>query len=230
MAVLLAWLVHLYTASSVLVGLWAVWASFAGQLQRAAFLMLVALAIDATDGALARAIDVRRRIPSLDGRRLDDICDYFTYVLVPTLFLLEAGLLPQPAWAALPVLASAYGFSQTDAKTEDHFFRGWPSYWNVLAVYLHLLHASQAVASIGVLICSIAIFVPLRYVYPSRTRTLRPLTLVVLGLWLVGLGALVLQPQPRRLWVLLSLLGPAYYLGLSLALSRARRPAGAGLP
>ena len=33
------------------------------------------------------------------------------------------------------VMASGYGFSQADAKTEDHYFLGWPSYWNVFALY-----------------------------------------------------------------------------------------------
>jgi phosphatidylcholine synthase len=32
--------------------------------------------------------------------------------------------------------ASAYGFCQLDAKTGDHFFLGFPSYWNILAFYL----------------------------------------------------------------------------------------------
>ena len=39
------------------------------------------MVIDSTDGALARAVDVRGQIPWFDGRRLDDICDYFTYVI-----------------------------------------------------------------------------------------------------------------------------------------------------
>ena len=97
-----AWLVHLYTASSAVFGLWAVHAVFSHQYRLAIGLMLVTLLIDATDGTLARALDVRRRIPWFDGRRLDDICDYFTYVLVPACFLMEAGILPHPAWAAGP--------------------------------------------------------------------------------------------------------------------------------
>ena len=43
---------------------------------------------------------------------------------------------------AAPVLASAYGFAQTDAKTDDDFFLGFPSYWNVVAIYLWLLDVS----------------------------------------------------------------------------------------
>src|SRR5207245_2607747 len=74
--------------------------------------------------------------------RLVDIVDYFTYVIVPMLFVLRFDLLP-PALAVpvalCPVLASAYGFCRTDAKTADHYFTGFPSYWNIVAFYLYTL-------------------------------------------------------------------------------------------
>ena len=214
-----AWLVHLYTASSAVFGLWAVHAVFAHEYRLAIGLMLVTLVIDATDGMLARALDVRGRIPWFDGRRLDDICDYFTYVLLPACFLIEAQLLPHPAWAAAPVIASAYGFSREDAKTDDHFFLGFPSYWNVLVIYLYLLEISPGVSLLIVLGLSVAVFVPLRYLYPSRTRVLRPLTLTLLSVWGVGSFWLAIQPEPDRLWLWLSLIGPCYYVGLSLILN-----------
>ena len=44
------------------------------------------------------------------------------------------------AWLLwLPLLASAYGFSQVNAKTPDGFFLGFPSYWNIIAFYLYVL-------------------------------------------------------------------------------------------
>ncbi len=214
-----AWLVHLYTASSALFGLWAVDAVFAHEYRLAIGLMLVTLVIDATDGTLARALDVRGRIPWFDGRRLDDICDYFTYVLLPACFLIEAQILPHPAWAEAPVIASAYGFSRDDAKTDDHFFLGFPSYWNILVIYLYLLEISPGV-SLGITLgLSVAVFVPLRYLYPSRTRVLRPLSLTLLSVWGVGSFWLAIQPEPDRLWLWLSLIGPCYYVGLSMILN-----------
>ncbi len=214
-----AWLVHLYTASSAVFGLWAVHAVFSHQYRLAIGLMLITLLIDATDGTLARALDVRRRIPWIDGRRLDDICDYFTYVLLPACFLMEAGILPHPAWAAAPVIASAYGFSRDDAKTEDHFFLGFPSYWNILAIYLYLLKIPPTVSLGIVLGLSLAVFIPLRYLYPSRTRVLRPLTLTILSVWGAASFWLAIQPDPDPRWLWLSLVGPCYYLGLSLILN-----------
>jgi len=128
MRTLAAWGVHLYTASSAVFGIWAIFAIFQHEYRLAIYLIMLTLVIDSTDGALARWADVRRAIPWFDGALLDNICDYFTYVVVPVCFMVEAGFLPHAAWAAIPVLASAYGFSRNDAKTPDHFFTGWPSY------------------------------------------------------------------------------------------------------
>ncbi len=228
MGVLAAWLVHLYTASSAVFGLWAIVAAIQLEFRLAIYLMLLTLVIDSTDGALARLVDVRGRIPWIDGRRLDDVCDYFTYALVPAVFLIQAELLPHPAFAAAPVLASAYGFSHQNAKTEDHFFLGFPSYWNVVAIYLYLLEFDARPALWLVLGLTAAVFVPLRYIHPSRTRALRPLTLAVLLVWIPCFAWLAVHLDPDPALVRATLLGPAYYIGASLLLHLRPRPEAAG--
>jgi phosphatidylcholine synthase len=219
--------VHLYTASAAALGIWAIVAIFAHEFRLAMYLLMLTLVIDSTDGAFARAARVSDRIPWFDGRRLDDICDFFTYVLVPACFLIEAQLLPHPAWAAVPVLASCYGFSRSDAKTEDNMFTGFPSYWNVVAMYLYLMQVSPWTGLWIVLAFSAAVFVPLVYIYPSRTREYRALSLTAMLVWVVGFSWLAVRPEPDPFWLWVSLLGPAYYLGLSLLLNvrraRARR-------
>ena len=50
------------------------------------------------------------------------------------------------AWLLVPLLASAYGFCQVEAKTDDHYFLGFPSYWNIVAFYLYVLRLPPAVA------------------------------------------------------------------------------------
>ena len=98
-------------------------------------------------------------IPRVDGRRLDDIVDFLNFVIVPVVFMVASGHLSSSAWAVAPILASAYGFSQHDSKTEDHFFLGWPSYWNVVALYLWLLDLTPGAGTLWVVGFSIAIFV-----------------------------------------------------------------------
>jgi phosphatidylcholine synthase len=199
-----------------LVGALALLAIASNDLPRAAVLMLVALVIDSIDGTLARAARVQEVLPGLDGRRLDDIVDYLNYVIVPAVFLVWAGSLAGWGFAAFPILASAYGFSQTDAKTDDDFFLGFPSYWNVVALYLWLLAIDPVVGTFLVVALSAAVFVPLKYLYPSKMPILRRTTNVAAALWLLLLVGAVLQPARLGapvVWI--SLAFPAYYLALS---------------
>lgn len=217
----LPWLAHAYTALGAVIALQATLAVVAGAFPAAFLWLSAAVVVDATDGWLARALDVKRRLPGYDGARLDDIVDYLTYVFVPALLVHEAGLVP-PGWlvpvAAAMLLSSAYGFGQTTAKvvTTDHFFTGFPSYWNIVVLYLYVWGLGPAVNAAVLLTCAVLVFVPLRYVYPSRTVRFRALTLVLGLAWgLLLLAVLLRLPRidaPMR-WLLLGF--PAYYLALS---------------
>ena len=220
---LAAWGVHLLTASSVPAGILALRATVNGDASTAFLWMAYTIAIDSIDGTLARAVGVKQVLPWVDGARLDDLVDYFTYVVVPVFFLLQMRLLPPTLELPLTVLvtaASGYGFSQTAAKTADHFFTGFPSYWNIVAFYLYVLGWPQGMNAAVLAFFALGVFVPLRYVYPSRTPTLRGLT-VTLGiawgvavLWaLLHLGA----PGARTVTVA-SLAYVVYYFALSTAL------------
>lgn len=217
---MIAWAAHLYTASGAVVALLATAMVFAHNF-RAAFLFLVAATlIDATDGVLARALRVKERLPHFDGARLDDIVDYLNYVFVPALIVFQADLVPVafPVCAAM-VLSSAYGFGHAHAKVKvgDHFFTGFPSYWNIAVVYLYLARLPQRTNAIIIVTLAILVFVPIRYLYPSRTETLRVPTILLGTIW----GALFTWmiwrlPVVDGPWTLVSLLFPLYYLVLSL--------------
>ena len=121
--------------------------------------------------------------------------------------------------AALPLLASAYGFSHAAAKTPDHFFTGFPSYWNVVVFYLFALRA-PAWFNVGVLVfLSAMVFVPIRYLYPSRHAALRARTYGLAVVWFALVIGVFLQfPTPSRLLTVASLFFPAYYIAVSLRL------------
>lgn len=172
-----AWLVHLFTASGAVFGVLSLWAIHEGLYIESFWLMAVAIFIDAVDGTLARRAKTKEAVPKVDGALLDNIVDYFTYVLVPAFFILATDLLP-PGWGlvgvSVLVLASAYQFSQLEAKTDDHFFKGFPSYWNIVVFYLFVMQTSIWVNLFVVLLLSLLIFVPIKYVYPSRLEYLSP--------------------------------------------------------
>jgi phosphatidylcholine synthase len=230
------WCVHFYTALGLVCA-----AAIAADIvkgtpasfRRAFVLMMIATVIDATDGTLARAVRIKEAVPSFDGRRLDDIIDFLTYTALPLLLIWRARLLPaeQEFWLLLPLLASAYGFCQVSAKTDDGFFLGFPSYWNLIAFYLYVLDfyvvplPSELVIGI-VAGFALLTFVPARYLYPSQKGRLNMVTNVFAGAWAVLL-AWVLYRLPSKppadettCWLVIgSLAFPLYYLAVSWGVS-----------
>ncbi|MEM9177978.1 MAG: CDP-alcohol phosphatidyltransferase family protein [Myxococcota bacterium] len=215
-----AWLVHAFTASGAVLGTFAMVAVASGRPDLACLLMLATLFIDGLDGTLARAARVTLHTPQIDGRRLDDIVDYLNFVVVPAFFLEGAGLVAHPAWIAAPLLASAYGFSREDAKTADDFFLGFPSYWNILAMYLWLLGVGPLAGTIWVAALSIGVFVPMKYLYPSKVQPMRLRVALGVGAiaWTAALVVCLVAPEAAaRIRLLeLSLLYPAWYMLLSV--------------
>ncbi len=219
---LLAWSVHLFTASGAVVGLLTIFAIMDHQWLAAILWMSLAAVIDALDGTLARRLHVKGATPNFDGALLDNIIDYFTYAVIPALFIYEAGLLPE-SWsllgASVIVLASGYQFCQLDAKTADHFFKGFPSYWNVLAYYLLLLGLNPWLNLAIILICGILVFVPVKFIYPSRMNRFQILTLVLSAIWGI-MNLIIIAQYPNISLTLLwaSLLYVVYYIFMSFYL------------
>ncbi len=216
--------VHAYTASGAVLGFLMVLAAIRGDAVQALWVGLVAMFVDGTDGMLARRMRVDERVPWFDGRRLDDIVDYLTYVFAPVVLLWTAGYLPQGFFgtvlAALPLLASTYQFCRVDAKTDDHFFLGFPSYWNVIAFYAIVQQWSPTFTGFILILCSVLVFVPIRYLYPSRTVAFRRTTLAVSGVWMLTYIFLLLDmPRPNPVTLAISLLCVAYYVVMSLYLT-----------
>lgn len=217
-----AWLVHLYTASGIVLAFLASRAIIDFDYRTAFFWLWLQVVVDATDGLLARRVRVRERIPWFDGAKLDDIADYLTYVFVPALFVWRGAIVPH-AWtvpvAAAMLLSSAYGFNRSDAKTADHFFTGFPSYWNVVTFYLLIARWPSTVNAAILLTLAVLVVVRIRYVYPSRTSHWRVTTNVAGVVW----GALMLvmlwqYPAVSAELFFISLAFPVYYIVLSLAL------------
>ncbi len=222
-----AWAVHAYTATGALLGFLALLAIVQHD-ARAAFLWLFAATIvDATDGWMARRVEVRTYAAALDGARLDDIVDYLTFVFLPAFFVYHFQMLPI-GWGALAVaavlLSSAFGFTAVDAKTPDYFFTGFPSYWNIAVLYLFALHATPAVTAAVLIALAVLVFVRIGYIYPTRTPAWRSVTVLLCIVWgAMVLAVTVMLPDPPEPLVIASLFFPVYYLVLSLVLQRRRR-------
>ena len=233
-----AYAVHLLTASGVVAALLAVAELFdEAPDERVVFVWLaVAVLLDAADGPLARAWDVKRFAPAIDGRTIDDIVDYLTFTFIPLLLVWRMGWVPfapdllGAVWIVPALLASLLGFAHVGAKDEAAgYFRGFPSYWNIAAFYaglaFHGLGETGQWLNGALLLALAALTVsPVRFLYPNLTP--RPWKLpVMLGAaaWLAVLLGMLLVYRRVPGWVIgVSLIYPAFYATLSILIDPER--------
>lgn len=225
--------VHVYTASGVAFAFLAATEMTRPRPDvRLVFLLFAAATmVDATDGPFARMWDVKRYAPRIDGRTIDDIVDYLTFTFLPLLLVWKMGWVPEPGavWIVPALIASLFGFANAAAKDEaGGFFLGFPSYWNVMALYAGLAYHALGpwVNAAGILALALLTVLPVKFIYPNLAP--RPWKLPVLAGAFVWLGVLVamtyLFPDVPGWLVLLSLVYPVFYTVLSAHLAR-RRPA-----
>ena len=215
---LLAWSVHFFTASGAVWGFLTLLAIFEQNWRAVIGWMIIAMFVDGFDGMLARWFHVKEYANGVDGALMDNIIDYLNYVVVAALILIKApNLMPagfEMVAAFSVLLTSAYQFSQVDAKTDEQsfFFKGFPSVWNFLVIYMMLIGLNPWINLALLLICNILIFVPVRYIYPTRNTRLRRLTLGLTYLYgAIGVWGLLQYPSVPQWVVWISLAYVAYY-------------------
>lgn len=221
-----AWAVHLFTASAACIGIFTLVQIYRHEYIMALWLMAITVFIDAVDGSLARLVGVKIILPKIDGALLDNIVDYLNYVITPCFFLLvKPDMLPAAFSVALISaisITSAYQFCQDDAKTPDHFFKGFPCYWNITVFYMYIFNTSATFNAILLALLSILIFVPVKYVYPSRldyltdSKALKILMHCCSALYgICSLVLLISYPDTNNLCLTISLSYIIMYLLLS---------------
>lgn len=180
-----AWSVHLLTSLGAVFGVLAIIFAIKAvesnvigstdyyylNLQLSIYAIIVTIFIDSVDGSFARLVDIKKIAP-FDGALLDNIIDFLTFAIVPCIWIYVAKIVPE-SWV-IPVIvmitiASSYQFCQPNAKTDDHFFVGFPSYWNIIIIYMLCFQTSQVANLIVLTFLAILSFVPVKYIYLSRT-------------------------------------------------------------
>ena len=220
------WLVHFFTASGACVGLLSLNAIYQHNLITALWLMAAAILIDAVDGMFARQVRIKEAVPEIDGALLDNVVDFANYTLIPCFFLLVTDILPdglKMICVMSIMFASAYQFTQVDAKTEDHFFKGFPSYWNIAVFYLFFWQMSSFTNLVILFTLAVLSFIPVKYVYPARLDflTSNPLLRMAMGcitlIWgAATAGMLWLYPESNIILVSISMGYCLLYMGISL--------------
>lgn len=186
-----ALLVHLFTASGAVFAMLAMLAASEGKWSLMFLWLIVAFAVDGIDGPLARKYDVQRNASRFDGVLLDLIIDYLTYVFIPAFALFKSGLLPGwTGWAAIIIItfASAVYFCDTNMKTKDNSFSGFPGCWNMLVIVLFALSPNFWISMALVTTLAVSMFLPLKFVHPVRTKRWRLISLPIALLWVFFAG------------------------------------------
>ena len=215
-ASLRGYLVHAYTASTLVVVAFGLMWILEGHFRLTLVAMAITIVIDATDGALARHFRIKETAPAIDGELLDNIVDFLSYVVLPLLFAVHANLFvpPLPLWLALVLLASVFGFSRSTAKiASEAAFVGFPSYWNIVVLYCYLWQTPPLFNTVILVLLSGLVFVPWRFLYISRLLDGRVQHISLASLWGgVCLLALWLEPSLwRSILLYASLSYPLYY-------------------
>lgn len=182
-----AWAVHALTASGVIVGYVGLNSVIDGH-ARAAILWLVgALVLDGVDGPIARKLDVRSRIPTLNGNSLDLIIDYFTCTIVPVAFINRFDVLPDDTVGPIGftiLLVSALWMARTDQETDDGWFNGFPAEWNMIIPSLYLIRANPWLnVAICLLFCGLTLS-RVQFAHPVSVREHRSVSMTFMLAWL----------------------------------------------
>jgi phosphatidylcholine synthase len=215
-----AFSVHVLTAAGAALAFAALLEAVRGAWEVMFLCLGIALIVDGIDGTFARAFKVADLLPRWSGDVLDLVVDFATYVFVPAYAIAAGGLLPAPL--ALPggiaiVMTGAIYFADRRMKTQDNYFRGFPTLWNVAAFYLFLLKPPSWIAAGLVALLAIATFVPFKFVHPIRVARLRAVTVAALALWSILAGYALLTSLDPGPWVTGALVVIAvYFLAVGL--------------
>jgi hypothetical protein len=135
------------------------------------------LLVDGVDGPLARFVD------------------YLTNVVAPS-GVAPGGLRLRHAGAIL--LVSLYPFPDTENKTPEGCFVGFPAIWSALLLYGFVPDLPPAWSAALIALCAVLTFVPLYWLHPLRVWRLRRVAIGVMLAWGVAAAAAIAQVFPER--------------------------------
>ncbi|MEM5477601.1 CDP-alcohol phosphatidyltransferase family protein [Pacificibacter sp. AS14] len=205
--------IHVLTALGASLALLALFSAAQGEWNHMFLWLLAALVVDGIDGPLARKVDTKTHAPRIDGTLLDLVVDFLTYVFVPVFAIVQSGMIS--GWAgwlcALTVATvSALYFADTRMKTEDASFEGFPSCWNMVALVFFALDPPVWIMITVMLVLTPAMFLPIRFVHPTRTVRWRVATLPAAIAWITVAVLLLIAPSAK--WMEAGLIATSLYL------------------
>lgn len=215
---ILAWGVHLFTASGLLAGFMAILAINEKNWRLAMAWLFAALVIDGVDGTFARKFKTKEVLPNISGKTIDYVIDFANYAIIPAYFFYSAELVNAP-WnlplALLILLVSVLYYSKEGMVSDDYYFIGFPVMWNMIVYFLVFVfslgkHGNAAI----ILIFSILHFVPVKFAYPSRATRLKSLTILMTTIMTLTMPAIIWFYPEVPMWLRIVATSSLAYFGI----------------
>lgn len=189
-----AWSVHAFTASGIVAGFWSIVCASRGEFGWAFAMLILTVIIDGVDGTFARLVKVWEVLPDVSGKTMDYVIDFATYAIIPTYIIYEAQLLPSEVsvlGAAIILIVSVLYYGKEGMVSNDYYFVGFPVMWNLVAFYLFYVFSLPPWGNfITVVIFAILHFVPIKYLYPSRSKRFMGLNITASALLIISTATL----------------------------------------
>ena len=208
-------LVHFLTATGAVFAMLAMLAAVDEKWDLMFLWLVVAFVVDGIDGPLARKFNVKTSASEFDGVLLDLIIDYLTYVFIPAFALFKSGLMDGwSGWSMIIVLtfSSALYFANTRMKTKDNAFSGFPGCWNMVVLVLFAIEPSWQWCLVIVILLSLAMFFPLKFIHPVRTERWQFISLPITIAWIFFASWVAWQAFSPSEWATWGLIITSIYL------------------
>lgn len=201
---ILAWSVHLFTASGILAGFLSILAINEKDWQMAMVWLIVALFIDGIDGTFARIFKVTEVLPFMDGKSIDYVIDFANYAIIPAYFFYATDLVEE-AWrlplAFLILMVSALYYGKEGMVEDEQYFIGFPVLWNMAIFYLVFVFQFNSLGNILMVITlSVLHFVPVKAAYPSRSKQFKKMNILVSAITIFTMLLVVYWYPERQVW------------------------------
>lgn len=201
----IAWAVHALTSIGVILGFVGLNAVIEGHARAAILWLIATVVLDGVDGPIARKLDVRSKIPVLDGHALDLVIDYFTCCIMPVAFLDKFDILPKhtdgPVGFVI-LFVSALWMARTDQETSQRWFRGFPGMWNMIIPTLYLLRINGWISFAICVVLSALTLSKVQFPHPISVRENRAISITCITAWLASMLWLAIAQhnvQPVRI-------------------------------
>ena len=212
----LAWSVHFLTASGIMAAFMSIVSISHHEFREAMLWLFLAFLIDGIDGSFARRWRVKEVLPLFSGKNMDYVIDFATYAIIPAYFVYEAQLVPSSLnmlTVAAILYTSVFYYGKLGMVSDDLHFIGFPVLWNFVVFYLFFVwNFGQIGNFISIILLCILHFVPIKFLYPSRTEAHFKLTISVTMLALISsIALLYIYPENNLILSIAASIGVVYF-------------------